>query len=464
MFDNITSSLTKVFDTLSGKKMLSEEHIDVAMREVRVALLEADVSLNVSKEFISNVKKKALGQQVIKKVNPTQMIIKIVNDELVELLGSESSQINLNVKPPLTLLMVGLQGAGKTSSCGKLAYHFNKKKHKKRILLASLDNRRPAAQKQLEILATQAGVDSLEIIEGQKPKEISKRAMKKAQDLNYDILILDSAGRNSIDDELMAELQEVKKITKPDETLLVVDALIGQDAIHVANNFKDKIGIDGVILTRIDGDSRGGAAITMKFATGCPIKFLGVGEKIDELDTFDPERIASRILGMGDVVSLVEKAQESFGEEEMRKAEKKLRKGKFDLNDLASQLKNMKKMGGMSSILKLLPGAGKLVNQIQNSGFDEKELVKQESLIMSMTFAEREKPDILSSSRKRRVAAGAGSTIQEVNRLLKKYKQMQKMVKKVGGMDKKDLMGMIDGQGGGAGPAAGGPDLSNFLK
>ncbi len=459
MFDNITNSLSKVFDTLAGKRILNEDHIDTAMREVRIALLEADVSLGVSKEFIKKVKEEALGQQVIKNVNPTQMIIKIVNDQLVELLGSEKSEINLNNKPPVILLMVGLQGAGKTSTAGKLAYYFANKKHKNKILLASLDNRRPAAQEQLAILASQAKVDNLEIIPNQKPKEITKRALKQAQEFNYDILILDSAGRNSIDEELMSELQEVKKIANPHETILVVDALIGQDAINVANNFKDQIGIDGIILTRIDGDSRGGAAITMKFATNCPIKFLSVGEKITELEAFDPERIASRILGMGDVVSLVERAQENFDEEELRKAEKKFKKGVFDLDDLASQLKSMKKMGGMSSILKLLPGANKISQAIQNSGFNEKELLKQEALLSSMTPKERQKPDllILSSSRKRRIALGAGSTIQEVNRLLKKYKQMQKMMKKMGNMDKKSLMKMI-GDGGMN------SDLSNLLK
>ena len=462
MFNNITNSLHKVFDTLSGKRIISEDHIDTAMREVRIALLEADVSLGVAKEFIKKVKEEALGQQVIKNVNPTQMIIKIVNDELVKLLGSELSEINLNNKPPIILLMVGLQGAGKTSTSGKLAYHFSKKKHKNKILLASLDNRRPAAQEQLAILAKQAGVSSLEIIPNQKPGEITKRALKQAQDLNYDILILDSAGRNSIDDELMNELQEVKKLANPHETLLVVDALIGQDAINVANNFKDRVGIDGIILTRIDGDSRGGSAITMRFATGCPIKFLGAGEKINELEIFDPNRIASRILGMGDVVSLVERAQETFNEDELLKAEKKFKKGHFDLNDLAAQLKNMKRMGGMSSILKLLPGANKISQAIENSGFNEKTLLQQESLIMSMTFKERAKPEILSSSRKRRVAAGAGSTIQEVNRLLKKYKQMQKMMKKVGNMDKKALMGMLGNGGMESMPTN--PDISNLLK
>ena len=447
MFNNITNSLNKAFESLSGQKTLSESHIKTAMREVRIALLEADVSLEVAKNFINKIQDEALGQKVLKDINPTQMIIKIVNDNLVELLGSEQSEINIDTKPPVTLLMVGLQGAGKTSSCGKLAYHFLKRKNKKKILLASLDNRRPAAQEQLAIIAQQANVDSLEIIPNQSAEDIAKRAVKEAKESNYDILILDSAGRNSIDDELMTELQNVKKISQADETLLVVDSLIGQDAINVANNFKEKIGIEGIILTRIDGDSRGGAAITMKFATNCPIKFLGAGEKINEIEIFDPKRIASRILGMGDVVSLVEKAQETFDEEELKKTEKQLKKGSFDLADFASQLKNMKKMGGMSSVLKFLPGANKIANAIENSGFDEKELLKQEAIIMSMTLSERKKPDILSSSRKKRIALGCGRTIQDVNRLLKKYKQMQKMVKKVGKMDKNELINMVSNGG-----------------
>lgn len=457
MFDNITNSLSRVFDNLAGKKILTESHIDSAMREVRVALLEADVALPVAKDFIAKVKEEAIGTQVIKNVNPTQMIIKIVNDHLVDLLGSDASEINLEVKPPVTLLMVGLQGAGKTSSCAKLAHYFLTKKNQKKILLASLDTRRPAAQKQLEILAQQVGVDNLEIIAGQSPEQITQRAVKQASDLNYDILILDSAGRNAIDDELMTELASVKKISNPDETILVVDALIGQDAVNVADNFKEKIGLDGVILTRIDGDSRGGAAITMRHVTKCPIKFLGAGEKFTDLEIFDPKRIASRILGMGDVVSLVEKAQETFDEEELRKTEKNLKKGTFDLNDLAAQLKNMKKMGGMSSVLKLLPGANKMLQAIENSGFNERELLQQESIILSMTLQERSKPDILNSSRKRRIAAGAGTTIQEVNRLLKKYKQMQKMMKRVGKMDKRELLNMV-GEGGVDG------DISQLLK
>ena len=443
MFDNLSGNLTKTFDRLLGKKFISEDNLNEAMREIRIALLEADVSLPIAKEFINKVKEEALGKQVIKSVSPAQMITKIVHDEMVKLLGSEKSEINLNNKPPITLLMVGLQGSGKTTTTAKLANHLKNKFGKKRILLASIDVNRPAAQEQLAILATKVGVDSLEIIAGQKPEEITKRAVWQAKDLNYDVLILDSAGRIHIDEELMDEVSTVKKISNPHETILVVDALIGQDAINVANNFQEKLGIDGIILTRIDGDSRGGAAITMKMATGCPIKFLGSGEKIDELESFDPERIAGRILGMGDVVSLVEKAAEHLDEEELKKAEKKFRKGQFDLNDLLSQIRNMKKMGGLGSILKFLPGAGQIKEQLSNPKV-EKEVKKQEALISSMTPIERSKPDILNSSRKRRIAAGAGSTIQEVNSLLKKLKMMQKMVGKVGNMDETSIKNMMN--------------------
>lgn len=451
MFDNITNSLSKVFDSFSGKKFISEDNLSEAMREIRVALLEADVSLPVVKEFIAKVKEEAVGAQVVKSVSPGQMIVKIVYDELVKILGSEKSELNLNAKAPIILMMVGLQGAGKTTTAGKLAYFLQNKQNKKRILLASLDTQRPAAQEQLAILAGKVGVDSLEIIAGQNPLEITKRAIRQASDLAYDVLILDTAGRTHIDEALMQEVADVKNIAQPTETILVVDALIGQSAIDVANNFKEKLGIDGVILTRIDGDSRGGAAITMKMATGCPIKFLGSGEKISELEIFDPERIAGRILGMGDVVSLVEKAQEVFDEGELKNAEKKFKKGQFDLNDLLSQLKNMKKMGGIGGILKFLPGAGQIKEQLQNPKI-EKEIKKQEALINSMTPRERARPDILNSSRKKRIAIGAGGTIQEVNSLLKKFKTMQKMMGKMGKMDPesmKEMMGKIDGGKGG---------------
>jgi signal recognition particle subunit SRP54 len=448
MFDNITNSLSKVFTSFSGKRLISEDDLNKAMREIRIALLEADVSLPVAKDFINKVKEEAAGKQVIKNISPGQMIVKIVQDQLVDLLGSEKSELDLKSKAPVTFLMVGLQGAGKTTTCGKLAYRLKNKMGQKRILMASLDTQRPAAQEQLAVLAQRAEVDSLEIVKGEKPEEITKRALNQAKEMGYDVLILDSAGRTHIDDELMAEISQIENIVKKEQEsaqiILTVDALMGQDAVNVADNFKNALGdIEGVILTRIDGDSRGGAAITMRMQTGCPIKFLGSGEKIDELEEFDPERIASRILGMGDVVSLVEKAGEVLDEEELKKAEKKLRKGQFDLNDLASQLKNMQKIGGLGGILKFLPGAGNIKEQLANPQV-EKELKRQQALLGSMTPKEKSKPDILNSSRKRRIAAGAGSNIQEVNRLLKKFKQMQKMMGKVGKMDKDSIKAMMN--------------------
>jgi signal recognition particle subunit SRP54 len=443
MFDNITNSISKVFSSFSGKKFISIENLDEAMREIRVALLEADVSLVIAKEFIKTIKDEIIGKEIIKNVLPGQMIVKIVHDHLVELLGSEKSEINLEKKPPIVLMMVGLQGAGKTTSCGKLAYFLRNKHNKKRILLASLDTWRPAAQKQLEIIAKQAEADSLEIIANQQPIDITKRAIEQASKSNYDILILDTAGRTHIDEMMMDEAIKIKKIANPDETILVVDAMIGQDAINVAKSFKEQLAIDGVILTRIDGDARGGVAITMKMATGCPIKFLGSGEKISELETFDPERIASRILGMGDIVSLVEKASEILDEAELKKTEAKFRKGNFDLNDLLAQIKNMKKMGGLGVILKFLPGAGKIKEQLGNPK-TEKEIKKQEALINSMTPQERSKPNILNSSRKKRIAFGAGETIQDVNSLLKKFKQMQRMMGKMGKMDQNSIKTMMN--------------------
>lgn len=444
MLDNITKNITKIFDSLAVKKFIGEDDLNSVMREIRIALLEADVSLPIAKEFIEKVKTEALGQQVIKSVSAGQMIVKIVNDELVKLLGSEKSELNFNVRPPAIFMFVGLQGAGKTTSAGKLALRLKNKNHKK-ILLASLDTYRPAAQKQLEILAQKTQTDFLPIIENEKPLQITKRAIAEAVRLGSDAVILDTAGRTAIDEEMMKELEEIKKLANPTEILLVVDSLIGQDAINIAKIFHEKLTLTGIILTRLDGDGRGGVALTMRAATGCAIKFIGVGEKLEEFEEFDPNRIASRIIGMGDVVSLVEKAQEVFDEDEMKKTEKKLRQGQFDFDDLLSQLRNMKKMGGMSSILKFLPGAGKIREALEQMPNAEKELKMQEAIILSMTKKERTKPDLIidKSSRKRRIAAGAGTTIQEVNRLLKKYKQMQKMMGKFGKIDKKKLEEMM---------------------
>jgi len=437
MFDNFSNKISKIFDSISGKKFISDDDLNATMREIRVALLEADVSLPIAKEFIERVKIQAIGQQVVKSISAGQMVIKIVHDELINLLGSENSGINFNARPVI-IMLVGLQGAGKTTTAGKLAARLKNKNHKK-VLLASLDTYRPAAQEQLGILAQKIGTDCVEIIAGQNPLEITKRTLKKAEDLGSEVIILDTAGRTHLNEELMQELLEIKQLSNPTEILLVVDSLIGQDAINVAQNFNEKLAITGIILTRLDGDGRGGAALTMKAATNCPIKFIGVGEKLDELEEFNPARIASRIVGMGDVVSLVEKAQEMFDAKEMEKSAKKMQKGQFNFNDLLSQIRNMKKMGGINSILKFLPGASKLREHVGKIGDTEKEMMRQEALILSMTKKERANPDILSSSRKYRIAKGAGSNIQEVNRLLKKYKQIQKMMKKLGNMDQKQV-------------------------
>lgn len=445
MFDNFSTKITRIFDTISGKKFISEDDLNATMREIRIALLEADVSLPIAKEFIEKVKAEALGQQVVKSVSPGQMVVKIVHDELVKLLGGEKAEINLNAKPPIVILMVGLQGAGKTTTSGKLALRFKNKNHKK-VLLASLDTYRPAAADQLKILSQRVAVDFDEFDGAKTPLFLAKKAKQKAIDGGYEILILDTAGRTHINDELMLELIDIEKVVEPTEILLVVDAMIGQDAVNVAKSFNEKLKLTGTILTRLDGDSRGGAALTMKAATNCAIKFIGIGEKLEELDEFNPDRIASRIIGMGDVVSLVEKAQEVFDAKEMEKAAKKMQKGQFDLDDLLSQIRNMKKMGGIGSIVNLLPGMGKIKEQLGKLGGFEKEIKMQEALILSMTQKERENPDILNSSRKHRIARGAGSTIQEVNRLLKKYKQMQKMMKKVGKIDPKKMQEMMDSE------------------
>lgn len=446
MFDNFSNKITKIFDTISGKKFISEDDLNATMREIRMALLEADVSLSIAKSFIEKVKAEALGQQVIKSVSPGQMIVKIVNDELTRLLGRERSEINFENKSPIIILMAGLQGAGKTTSSGKLALLLKNKKHK-RVLLASLDTYRPAAADQLKILANKVEVDFDEFNQNETPLNLAKKAKKRAVEFGYDCLILDSAGRTHIDDKMMNEIVEISQIVNPHETLLVVDAMIGQDAVNVAKNFGEKLNLTGVILTRLDGDARGGAALTMREATNCPIKFIGVGEKLNEFEEFNPDRIASRIIGMGDVVSLVEKAQEVIDEKELEKTKQKLEKGNFDLDDLLSQIRTMKKLGGFSSILKFIPGAGKINEQLQKMGNVENEIKIQEAIILSMNKKERQKPDILNFSRKTRIAKGSGTTIQQINSLLKKYKNMQKMMQKFGKMDKNQMQEMLNNSG-----------------
>ena len=442
MFDNFSQKITKIFSQISGKKFISEDDLTTTLREIRIALLEADVSLPVAKNFIEQVKNEAVGKQVVSSVSAGQMIIKIVNDELVKLLGSEKAEIDFASNPPVILLMVGLQGAGKTTTSGKLALRLKNKNHKK-VLLASLDTYRPAAADQLKILSQKINVDFADFDANLKPEILAQNAKKKAIEGGYDILILDSAGRTSINAEMMNELIEINKKVDAKEILLVVDAMIGQDAVNVAQNFKETLPLTGVILTRLDGDARGGSALTMKASTNCPIKFIGVGEKLEDLEEFNPTRIASRIVGMGDVVSLVEKAQEIFDSNEMEKTAKKFKQGKVDFNDILSQIKNMRKMGGMSSILNLLPGAGALKEQLKNMTHIEKEIKIQEALILAMTKKERQNPEILNSSRKHRIANGAGSNIQEVNRLMKKYKMMQKMMGKFGKIDPRKMEEMM---------------------
>lgn len=439
MFEKLSDNLGNVFNRLRGKGIITESDLNDAMREVRVALLEADVALPVAKDFIAKVKEKALGEEVVRSVSPAQMVIKIVQDELTAILKAEDQALNLAAQPPAVILMCGIQGSGKTTSSGKLGARLKNKLNKK-VLLASVDVARPAAQEQLATLCKQAGLDSLPIIAGQQPLDITKRAMKEAKLGGYDVLIIDSAGRMHTDASLMEELKGIKEISDPIETLLVADSLTGQDAVNLAQEFNGAIGITGLILTRVDGDGRGGAALSMRSITGKPIKFLGVGEKLDALEEFAAERISGRILGMGDIVSLVEKAVETIDRDEAEKMAKKLKKGQFDFEDLAGQIKQMKKMGGIQSMLGFLPGMGAIKEKIAEANVDEKIFDRQLAVIQSMTKKERANPKLLNASRKKRIAAGAGSTVQEVNKLIKMQMQMADMAKKMGGMDKAKLM------------------------
>ena len=428
MFETLTDKLGAVFNKITSRGVLSEADIDSAMREIRIALLEADVSLAVVKDFISHVKEQALGEKVVRSIQPGQMVVKIVHDELVKLLGDENTDLNLNAPAPVVIMMVGLQGSGKTTTAAKIA---NKLKKNKRILMASLDVYRPAAQEQLKQLGDQIGVDTLEIVKGEKPIDITKRALEKAKTGVYDVLFLDTAGRLQIDETLMDEVSDVKKLSNPTEVLLVADALIGQEACNVAKAFNEKLGVTGLVLTRIDGTSRAGAALSMKMVTGVPIKYLGLGEKIDEIEAFHADRIAGRILGQGDVVSLVEKAMETVDKQQAEKEMMQMMKGKFDLNDLLSQMRNMKKLGSIGSIASMIPGLSKFKSQIEQMNGDAV-LKKQEAIILSMTNEERRNPDIIKASRKKRIAAGSGVEVSEVNKLLKSYEQMASMVKQMG--------------------------------
>ncbi len=457
MFESLSARLSTTFDRLRGRGALSETEVLEAMREVRLALLEADVALPVVKEFITKVRDRAVGAEVTRSVTPGQQVVKIVNDVLVESLGGEGAvPLNLNVPAPVPILMVGLQGSGKTTTAGKIGLML-RTREKRRILLASLDTQRPAAQLQLAQLAERAGVSSLAIVQGQTPVQIAHRAMETGRREGFDIVVLDTAGRLSIDEVLMDEVRDIRDATNPAETLLVVDAMTGQDAVNTARAFNDALGVTGIVMTRMDGDARGGAALSMRFITGAPIKLTGSGEKLDALEPFHPERVASRILGMGDIVSLVEKASETIDREDAEKLAAKMAKGHFDLEDYASQLRQITKMGSLSGIMGMLPGMGKIKEQLAGANLDNTVLKRQAAIIGSMTVKERRDPDIIKASRKKRIAAGSGVTVQEVNQLLKQFDQMTTMMKRMSKMGQKgmvrgglaSMMGQMGGPGGG---------------
>lgn len=441
MFESLSDKLGGVFSKLRGKASLSENDVMAVSREIRIALLEADVALPVVKDFISTIKEKAVGEKVIKGVNPAQQVIKIVHDALVEMLGSDTADLQFATSP-CAYLMVGLQGSGKTTSTAKISKILTEKNNKK-VLMASLDVYRPAAQEQLKILGEQTEIATLPIVEGQKPLDIAKRAMDTARKEGYDVVMLDTAGRLSIDEELMQEVEDIKNFAKPVETLLVADAMTGQDAVNTAKTFNERVEITGIMLTRVDGDARGGAAMSMKAVTGKPVKLVGTGEKWTEVEQFHPERIAGRILGMGDIVSLVEKASETVDQEEAMNMAKKFKKGQFDFTDLLSQIRQMKKMGGMGSMLKLMPGLSGMAGQLDAAGMNDDMIKKQEAIILSMTPKERAKPDLMNGQRKKRIAAGSGTTVQEINMLIKQQKQMQLMMKKMKKMGKGNMMGIM---------------------
>ena len=459
MFDNLSDRLGNVFDRLRGRGALSEQDVREAMREVRVALLEADVALPVVRRFIDAVTEKAIGQDVLRSVTPGQQVVKIVNDELVEMLGGETVEgLTLDAKPPVVIMMVGLQGSGKTTTTAKLA-KLIREKHGKKALMASLDVNRPAAQEQLAVLGEQVSVATLPIVAGQQPVDIARRAMESARLQAVDVLLLDTAGRLHVDEALMAEMKAVAAVSAPTEVLLVVDSLTGQDAVNVAQSFSGEVPLTGVVLTRMDGDARGGAALSMRHVTGKPIKFAGTGEKLDAIEAFDPKRVAGRILGMGDVVSLVEKAAAMIKEEEAEHLARKMAKGQFDLDDLRRQLRQMQSMGGLGALAGMMPGMKKAKAAMAQSGMDDRVLLHMDAIIGSMTLAERKRPELLNAKRKKRVAAGSGTLVQDVNKLLKMHQEMaraMKQIKKMGGLKG---LGALFGKGGlgAAMPGLGGP-------
>ncbi len=440
MFDALSDKFTGIFDGLRKRGALSEGDVTEALREVRLAMLDADVALPVVKDFVARVRERAVGAEVLSAVSPGQQVAKIVNDALVEALGGAgAAPLNLAAAAPVPILMVGLQGSGKTTTSGKLALRLLNRE-KKRVLLASLDTQRPAAQLQLAQLAERAGVASLPIVPGQTPVQIARRAMETGRREGYDVVILDTAGRLSIDQALMNEVREIREATSPAETLLVVDAMTGQDAVQTARAFNETVGVTGIVLTRMDGDARGGAALSMRQVTGAPIKFSGSGEKIDALEEFHPERVAGRILGLGDIVGLVERAGETIDQDEAEKLAKRMMRGVFTLEDYASQLRQISKMGSISSILGMLPGMGQMKQQIENANIDTSVFKRQQAIIGSMTVKERRTPDIIKASRKKRIASGSGTSVQEINKLLKQFDDMSTMMKRMGKLGQKGLM------------------------
>ena len=465
MFDRLSDNLGSIFDRLRGRGALSEKDVDAALGEIRTALLQADVALPTTRAFLDKVRPAAIGTEVLKSVTPGQQVVKIVNDALIDMLG-EAAPLSYDAVPPVAFMMVGLQGSGKTTSTAKLAKHITDTQ-KRKVLMASLDTQRPAAMQQLAVLGEQIGVETLPIQEGQHPVDIAKRALQAGKLGGFDVVMLDTAGRTNADEMLMAEMAAIEKAASPKEVLLVADSLTGQEAVTIAEQFAARVSLSGIMLTRADGDGRGGAALSMRHVTGVPIKFLGVGEAVDKIEVFDPSRIANRILGMGDVVGLVEKAAETMDAEKAEKIAARMKKGQFTLDDMAEQMKQMQAMGGMSGVLGMLPGMGKMKKQLGALGLDERELLRQAAIISSMTTGERETPKLMNASRKRRVAAGSGTSVQDVNKVLKMHRQMADMMKKLGKGGMKGLAGMLGGglpggMPGGPGSMGGMPNMPDM--
>src|ERR671913_89815 len=466
MFEGLSEKLSGILDKLTRRGALTEEDVNAALREVRRALLEADVALEVVRSFTDKVRSRAVGAEVLKSVTPGQMVVKIVHDQLIMMLGSEADTIDLNAVPPVPIMMVGLQGSGKTTTTAKIAKRLTERGNR-RVLMASLDTRRPAAMEQLAVLGRQVGVGTLQVVAGQSPVQIAGRAIEAARLSGYDVVMLDPAGRVTVDEALMAEVAEVKAATNPHEVLLVADSLTGQDAVNTARAFDQRLGVTGIVLTRMDGDARGGAALSMRAVTGKPIKLIGTGEKVDALEEFHPSRVANRILGMGDIVSLVERAAENFDQAQAQRMADKMRKGKFDLEDLRDQLAQMEKLGGLGGLMGMLPGVAKMKSQLESANLDDRVIKRPREILDSMTPAERRNPDILKASRKKRIASGAGAKVEEINKLLKMHRQMADVMKMMGGGKGKGMAGALGkmfGIGGGGGMPQPSPEQIEALQ